>query len=223
METDKFNPMNMKKEDLAILFTRRCKHGHLYAEHPGCYISEYESNLKIGYLDIESSNLKADFGIMLSYCIKEANKKEILGRSINKDELNNGTLDKNLVRECISNIGKFNLIITYYGTKFDLPFIRSRALYWGIEFPKFGSHNHKDCYYMIKNRLCIHRNRMEDAARLLGIEGKTHIDGYYWITALTGNSKALGYILDHNKADVEVLEKVYNKVKDFSKNVSKSI
>lgn len=223
MKETKFNPMSMKKEDLAVLFTQYCKHGHLYAEHPACYLAEYESKLKIGFLDIETSNLKADFGIMLSYCIKEAENKKILGRSIDKKELDNGTLDKDLVKECIDDIGKFNLIITYYGTRFDIPFIRSRALYWDTYFPKFGSHNHKDVYYMVRNKLCIHRNRMEDAARLLGIEGKNHIDGYYWITALTGNPKALNYILDHNKRDVEVLEKVYYKMKDFQKDVSKSI
>jgi len=223
MKESKFNPMGMKKQDLAVLFTEHCKHGHLYAEHPACYLAEHEDKLKIGFLDIETSNLKADFGIMLSYCIKEANNKKILGRAINKKELDNGTLDKDLVKECIADVGKFNLIVTYYGTKFDVPFIRSRALYWDIEFPKFGSHNHKDCYYMVRNRLCIHRNRMEDAARLLGIEGKNHIDGYYWITALTGNPKALAYILDHNERDVEVLEKVYYKMKDFSRDVSKSI
>lgn len=222
-QVEKFNPLNLKKEDLAVLFTQRCKHHHLYAEHPQCYIDECKNNLRIGFLDIESSNLKADFGIMLSYCIKEAGTKTIYGRAINKNELDKGILDKDIVRECIKDIGKFNLIVTYYGTKFDLPFIRSRAMYWNMDFPVYGSHNHKDVYYMVKSRLCIHRNRLEDAARLLGITGKNHIDGYYWITALTGNAKALGYILDHNKRDVLVLESVYNKMKAYAKNTSKSI
>jgi len=223
MKESKFNPMSMKKADLAVLFTGHCKHGHLYAEHPACYLAEYEPNLKVGFLDIETSNLKADFGIMLSYCIKEAGNKTILGRSITETELRKKVLDKSLVKECIDDIGKFNLIVTYYGTKFDIPFIRSRALYWKLDFPKFGSHNHKDVYYMVRNRLCIHRNRMEDAARLIDIKGKTHIDGYYWITALTGDKEALKYILDHNKADVEVLEEVYYKMKDFQRDISKSI
>jgi uncharacterized protein YprB with RNaseH-like and TPR domain len=222
-EEAKFNPLNMKKEALAVLFTQHCKHGHLYAEHPSCYLDEYKNEIKTGFIDIESSNLKSDFGIILSYCIKEQNTSKIWGRTITKEELTDGTLDKNLVRECIEDMSKFNLIVTYYGTKFDLPFIRSRALYWGLNFPIYGSHNHRDLYYVVKSKLCISRNRLETACRLCHIEGKTHLDGNHWIMALTGNKKSLDYIFEHNRQDVIILQKLYDKLIMFVRDISKSI
>lgn len=160
---------------------------------------------------------------MLSYAIKDGNSKTIHYEVISRKELTNGTLDKNLVRECIKDMKKFDLIITYYGTKFDLPFIRSRALYWGLEFPEYGHITHKDCYYMVRNKLCIHRNRLEDACQLIGITGKTHLNGVYWVKALTGDKKSLEYILEHNKADVQILEKLHIKLKEYVKDSNKSI
>jgi len=223
MQIEAVNPFNLKKDELLEYLTKRCKHGHLYVEHPSCYIKEKNRETRIGYLDIEASNLKADFGIMLSYCIKENGKKNIYYGCISKNDLMNGTLDKNLIKSCIDDMSKFDVIISYYGTKFDIPFIRSRALYWNLDFPKYGYLKHKDCYYMVRNRLCLSRNRLEDACRLMGIEGKTHLDGTYWIKALTGDKKSLKYILDHNKRDVILLEKLYHKIKDYVKETRRSI
>ena len=208
---------------METFLTGRCRHRHLYHEHPNCFLEEQGLKTKIGYLDIESSNLKANFGIMLSYCIKDNDNNTIYGSVITKAELMNGVLDKRLVEECIRDMQSFDKIITYYGTKFDIPFIRSRALYWGIQFPEYSTINHKDCYYMVRAKLCIHRNRLEDACRLMGITGKTHIDSQYWIKALTGDRESLDYILDHNKKDVIILEKLYKRLKVYVKDSNRSI
>jgi len=222
VKIEKVNPFALKKSELQDYLTKRCKHGHIYCEHPACYIKESGRETKIGYLDIETSNLKADFGVMLSYCIKEKGKSNILGRAITKKELEND-LDKDLVNECIQDMLKFDVVITYYGTRFDIPFIRSRALWWKLDFPIFGYLKHKDVYYMVRNKLCLSRNRLDNACRLFGIEGKTHLDGTYWIKALTGDKKSLKYILDHNKADVEILEKLHEEIKDYVRNINRSI
>jgi uncharacterized protein YprB with RNaseH-like and TPR domain len=214
---------SMKKKDMETFLTGYCRHRHRYMEHPNCFLVEQGYELKEGYLDIEASNLKANFGIMLSYCIKTKGKKEIKERVITKEELMDGTLDKRLVEDCINDIMSYDKIYGYYSTRFDIPFIRSRALYWGIEFPPYDVVKHKDVYYMVRNKLCLHRNRLEDACRLMGIEGKTHLNGNYWIKALTGDKESLEYILDHNEQDVIILEKLHNRLKDFVKDTNTSI
>ncbi len=223
MTEEKFNPFKMKKKELQELFKGRCKHGHRYAEHPACYVKErQDANVKIGYLDIETSNLKANFGIMLSYAIKEKGNKKILCDTITKKEIDDGTLDKRLVRQCIEDMKKFDVVMGYYSTKFDIPFIRTRAMYWGIDFPMYGELQHKDVWYMVRAKMCLHSNRLESACKHLGIEGKTHIDSLYWIRALSGDKKALDYILDHNKKDVVILEKLHDKVKEFVRDTTRS-
>ncbi|KKL84703.1 hypothetical protein LCGC14_1962040, partial [marine sediment metagenome] len=61
----------LKKKETVWLANHKCKHRHNYIEHYNCYITENPDMERIGFLDIECSNLKADYGIILSYCIKK--------------------------------------------------------------------------------------------------------------------------------------------------------
>jgi len=217
------NFSTMKKSEMKKYLTGYCRHRHRYTEHPNCFITEQGYHTKIGYIDIETSNLKANFGIMLSYCIKDGDSNNILSGVITKKELMDGTLDKRLVQDCINDMFKFDKLIGYYSTKFDIPFIRTRALDWGIEFPEYDTLNHKDVYYMVRAKLSLHRNRLENACEIMGITGKNHIKREYWVKALTGDKKSLDYILDHNERDVVILEKLYNKMKKYVKDTNRSI
>lgn len=219
-----FNPYNLNRGDLRIFLTKRCQHGHVYHEHPACYIKEKEKAITRGFFDIETGNLKANFGILLSYAIKVENEDKIYFGTVTKDDYDNKTLDKRLVQQCIDDLSKFDEILTYYGTRFDIPFVRSRALYWGLEFPKYGFINHKDIYYMVKNRLCFSSNHLETACRFLGINEKTHIDNAAWVlAACTADKKSLNEMLDHNKKDVIITEKLYHRLQDYVKSTRRSI
>ena len=66
----KFNPYKLPRKELLRFFCGRCRHHHKYSEHPNCYIVETNKPLKVGYFDIETSGLKANFDYMLTYCIK---------------------------------------------------------------------------------------------------------------------------------------------------------
>jgi len=218
------NPYKLKKDELLVLMTRRCRHGHRYIEHPACYIKEQGYEKVIGYFDIETSNLNADFGIMYSYAFKVDGEDTYYCSRVTKDELRNGTLDKRLVKDCIKDMMKFDVIITYYGTRFDIPYLRSRALYYNYDiFPMYGYIKHIDVYSMVKNKLKMHNGRLESACRFLGIEGKTHLDSRYWVRAMTGDEQALEYILEHNKKDVEITEKLYKRLEPYYRRTNISI
>jgi uncharacterized protein YprB with RNaseH-like and TPR domain len=223
MTEEKLNPFKMKKADLLKLFKGRCKHGHTYAEHPACYLKEKEDTVKVGYIDIESSQLKGNFGIMISYAIKERGSDTIYSNTITKKDIDGEILDRDLVKHCVKDMKKFDILMGYYSTRFDIPFIRTRAMYWGIDFPMYGELKHKDIWYMVRNKMNLHSNRLEVACRHLGIEGKTHLDGSQWTLATAGNKKALEYVLDHNKKDVIILEKLHNRIKEFVRDTTRSI
>lgn len=213
----------LNKQQIVALYKGKCRHGHRYLEHYGCYQEETGNKLRVGFLDIETSNLAADFGIVFLYCIKVAGEDKILERVITDKELH-GSLDKGVLEQVIEDMQKFDLLITYYGTKFDIPFLRTRALYHGLHFPEFGAVQHKDAYYIIKSKFRLSRNRMEQAARiLLGKTEKTHINSVYWLKALQGDRRSLNYILDHCRKDVLDLERLYDAVRVYVKNTTKSI
>lgn len=214
---------NISKVDLIKMSNWKCPHGHNGIDHYRCWITHMKEDYKVGILDIETSHLKADMGIMLSYAIKEHGTKNIVSSCITPAEVKSDNMDKRLVKDCIKDMSKFDKLVTYYGTGFDLPFIRARAIANKLDFPLFGSIDHTDIYYIVKSKLNIRRKSLECACQLYGIEGKNHVLGKFWLKALGGNKKALDYILDHNKRDVIITDELYDKIRVFSKELRKSI
>jgi uncharacterized protein YprB with RNaseH-like and TPR domain len=213
------------RRHLQWLEEHRCKHRSSYLLHYNCYLAEQPGNAipeRIGFLDIESSNLKADFGICLAWCIKPSDSKKIISRSITPTELKT-CLDRNVVRDCITEMLKFDRIVGHYSSKFDIPFLRSRALFHGLDFPEYRKLWQTDTWRIARERLCISSNRLDNIARQLHIaEEKTRITPDHWIGALTGGKKHLKYILDHCKIDVLVLEKVWYALEKFANKAKTS-
>lgn len=213
-----------KKRDLIWMQNNNCaRHGKPYIEHYECYLREVKPPERIGFLDIEASNLAANFGVMFAYCIKPNWKNEIIA-GITDPKNFKKSLDKAVVESCIGDMQKFDRLVTYYGTRYDIPFIRTRALYHGIKFPQYGAILHTDLYYMVRNRLRLNSNRLEVACRsIFGQTQKTHIENDYWVRGLMGDKEALMYILDHCKNDVLDTERLFNTMVKFTKLTDRSI
>ena len=164
---------------------------------------------RIGFLDIETSNLKATFGFVFCYCIADQNTKKITGARITKKDLH-GKIDKRILVQFLKDLGDYDRVVTYYGAKFDIPFLRTRCLYHQLPFPEYGEIYHTDLYYIVRNKLQLHRNTQEIATRfLIGESEKTHYGQDHWLRGMTGNERALRYIYDHCKRDVRDLKKLY--------------
>ena len=213
----------LNKEEIIWLANHRCKHSSTYLEHYNCYTEEQKQPTKVGFFDIETSDLKANYGIMLSYCIKESDSKKIWFDTITKQDLA-GDLDKRLVRHCVEDMRRFDVVIGHYSTKFDIPFVRTRALAWDLDFLKYGEIKHIDVWYMARSLLCLNSNRQGTIAETLQHEDiKSRITPYYWLRALQGRQEAIDYILDHNKRDVLQLEGNYKKLEAYSRKNQKRI
>lgn len=215
----------LKKAELVYLATHRCKHGHNFLEHYNCY--EQREHERIGFLDIETTNLSADFGIMLSWCIKDGDSDEILEGVINRTDMDlssAGDEDSRVVTDLIWAMGQFDTLVTYYGSRFDMPFIRTRAVALNLEFPEYGALVHKDLYFLVRAKFKLSSNRLEQACRvLLDHTDKTKIEYKYWRAAGRGDRKALDYVLDHNRKDVLDLEKLYRKIIGYGRHNPRSI
>lgn len=212
----------MLKKELVIFTTKRCKHGRPYTEHPRCFAHEHGKLPKIGYLDIETTGFEANYHYMLSYVIKTRSKREYQKGLITRQEILSYDFDKRLSEDLLRDMLKYDVLITYYGTKFDMPFMRSRMLLNNVKFPKFGCLYHKDVYYMVRRLLKLHRNSLETAAKFFGVNDKNHVEGPIWMRARVGDKRALKYVLKHNKIDCEVLEFVHKKLEEYDKGIVRS-
>lgn len=118
---------------------------------------------------------------------------------------------------------KADLLVTYYGTGFDIKFMRSRAMYWGNDFPGVGEKYHLDMYYRAKSLGKLHRNSLDAHTTFLNIPGKNHVLGEIWGRARTGDPNSLTYVVDHNVEDVVILERLYERFKPYFRLTKKSI
>lgn len=220
------NPNTLSKKQQRIFFNERCRHRHLYSTHPNCFkkeILQKDGELKEGYLDIESTGFEANFHHILSYVIKYRGEDKYEKGIITKADLESGEFDKRLCKKLIKDLNKFDVIYTYYGTGFDIPFMRSRCLHFGLEFPEFGTLQHKDIYYITKRLLKLHRYSLASATHFLGIEGKNHVLGKKWMLARLGDKKALDYVMYHNILDCDILEKLHDKLMGYHKLTTGSV
>lgn len=171
------------------------------------------------FLDIEASSLNADFGHVISWAMKRR------GGDVKSDLIRHRTLkeERRILRSLLKELDGVDIVYTYYGSKFDVPFLRARCLYHGLEFPEYLSLYHRDVYYLAKRSLKLHSTRLESVARLLGVEGKTRVDPAVWVAASFGDRQALQQILEHNIGDVLVLEQVYERLAPFARPSYRSI
>lgn len=218
-----------KREILTIAATR-CKHGRSNLAHFACYQREHPGAIqpdppeRIGFLDIECSNLNADFGIILTWCIKDATTGEILEDALTAADVRAGREDKRIVASLIEAMKRFDLLVGFYSSKFDIPYIRARALILGVEFPAYGTIHHLDLYFNVRRNFKLSSRRLENCTRhLLGKTNKTRIDAKYWRNAARGDRASLKYILVHNQKDVLDTERLYKAVRKFQKTARTSI
>lgn len=201
-----------------------CEHRHNGLRHANCYNKAHNLVPRIGFLDIETSNLKANFGIVLAWCMKREGETEIISDVFSKNDFEKEILDARLVKSCVNALGTIDIVIGHYLSRFDIPFLRTRAIMLGIDFPEYGKLKMIDTYDIAKSKLCLHSKRQNVIAEALhGKTEKTRLDFHSWIGALQGKKKDLEYVLTHCLHDVKDLERNYNKLKPFTRYNLRSI
>jgi uncharacterized protein YprB with RNaseH-like and TPR domain len=219
----------MRKIDIVWLGTHYCKHGHTYIEHYQCFLVDKPNTCpfveKVGYFDIESTGFNADFCYTTSYAILGDDTK-IIGRVLTPYEIKHGIFDKKLVEEICKDLFKFNRIVVHYGSdrKFDIPFVRSRALKFGYEFPLYKDIWVTDTWNISFTKLKLRNNRLKTICEFFGIEAKTHpLNPDIWLKSSIGDKEALQYIWEHNVEDVESLKAVYKLLEPYVLKGQRSI
>lgn len=156
--------------------------------------------------DLETTDLKADFAIILCGCVKPFGKKPIVFRSDDysswKDNRSN---DKAIVKDISDELRKHAIIMTHYGTGFDIPFLRAKMMHFGMEpLPSmFGI----DTYRIAKNNFKVSSRGLKNLVYYAGVGAKGSVERCQWERAsLDGARDAMDEIVQYNILDCEVLE-----------------
>ena len=179
-------------------------------------MNPYLKNLKTIVFDIETMGLmpNKDMVISASFCDPKT-------MSVTQFFSENKSKEKDILLSIYKELDQYDVVITYNGDRFDLPFIATRAKKYGIKHVnRFWS---IDMYRYLKKywqqaKLMPHLNQKSvEVALGLSTDRTDEIGGgecipLYQDYILNCNDEAKELILLHNADDVRQLSKIYNKV-----------
>lgn len=181
---------------------------------------------KIGFLDIETQgdNFKAQSGNIVSWVLEiydiNKNKSVTWYNVITKDMIKqchkeeNLDYDREIIGGLVDKMKECDLIVTHYGTWFDIPFIRTRCQILKIPFI---NHSDKirfgDTWRIARIMGSFKSNSLDNVSRSLKVTTKkTEVKYDYWKLSHFGKDKYFKYILEHNFKDVTVTRKLWFKI-----------
>ena len=124
--------------------------------------------------------------------------------------------DKTLIEKFVKILDQADEIIAHNGDQFDMKWLRGRAILHGIEMR--DSYTTTDTLKIARKGFKFNSNRLDYLARYLGVGAKSDHAGYQmWLDVMAGDLMALDEMVHYCENDVVILEKVYNKLKNYSK------
>jgi uncharacterized protein YprB with RNaseH-like and TPR domain len=169
---------------------------------------------RILFWDIESSDLRSDWGFTICTGYKWMGEDEIHCPSVLdypnwKDDL---TDDSRLIKDVHKVLASADLLVTFYGKGFDLKWMNSKFLRHGL--PVLPNHPHVDLYYIARSNLNLSRKSLDNLATYLKLGAKKyHVGGEIWQRARVGHEPSIRKVIEHCKADVTLTEKLYMKLR----------
>ncbi len=192
------------------------------------------SGIKLGgYFDIETTDFNPQFGFILtiSVVIRDMTKKnrifkkliyrvkqkEILEAALKKKK---NIADKRILTEFLRDLKKYKIdaLFGWYSNgrhKFDMPFVRSRALLLGIEelIPSHKTMRYIDLWNVAKNILKSQGYSLDKIGQITGAtSSKTKVEGEIWWKAHYGDKESLDYVQRHNEKDTMRTLQIHKKI-----------
>jgi len=160
--------------------------------------------------DIEATHLRADFGYILciGYKFLHWKKPRIIKIESSPKYKRDVTNDLYVCEEFKKIHDTADMTLTWYGGRFDYPYVNSRLLLDRRD--KLRDVPHIDLWRTAKYQMNLTSNRLDNVARYMKLKDeKTSVRGRTWVKAMSGHRPSLKYIYDHCYADVLVLEEAY--------------
>jgi hypothetical protein len=182
--------------------------------------------------DIEATGLVADFGYMLTCCIKNLDTGEIkvfrldetefYQKGKDNPELWNDmdyweVIDMELCDQVRKELDKYMVAITWNGRWYDERFLQTRLMGCGLESLSPNLRQF-DVMQLWKKVMNTKSNRQDAAKNFLKIDKEPDTHNWAaWRMAASGVKAGFDFICDHNVKDVQQLHEIAEKVKKHAK------
>lgn len=122
--------------------------------------------------------------------------------------------DYHVVKTVYEVIKEADAIVHHYGDNFDIKKFNTRLIAYG--FDPLPDIPQIDTYKICKAKFKFMSNKLDYVSKYLGFGGKMETSTGLWLKCLLGVKSAVREMLTYNKQDVEVLEKVYQRLAPYS-------
>lgn len=180
------------------------------------------SPIRVATFDIETTGLNAAFGRILCCCVMSYDPQEI--KTFRADEYpawkaGRRSDDYEITAEIMAYLEQFDVLVAHNGVKFDLPFIRTRALAHGL--PPLHPLKIVDPVLTARKALRMQSNSLDAIAKHLGApDQKTPLLPETWARAMMDEDRsAMDSIVEHCIADVKVLDYVAHSIRGYVKTI----
>lgn len=172
---------------------------------------------KIVFMDIEASDLKADWGSLLCVGFCYSWKSTVYCPSILEHPGKYPSHDQPLLQHVIPYLEEGEMIITWYGSGYDLKFIQTKCVEYRLPYPNWPPH--LDLWVTPYKDWLLTSNRLKNVEEFLNLpECKTPLKKTMWRRARAGDPIGLKYVIQHCKQDVKVLRQAYIEMLPYIKN-----
>lgn len=194
---------------------------HNEARREGGFLSP----VRIGVIDIETTGLNAGFGVLLCAVGKTYSPDaRVIFRADEYEPWKRGERanDGPLLRAILSWMEDIDIIIAHNGLKFDLPFLRTRAVVHGL--PPVNFQKIIDPVQLARQHFRFPGNSLQSISHVIGTQNeKTPLRPDTWAkAALNGDPHCMEEIVTHCVADVDVLEEVCWKIRGYVRQIDKA-
>lgn len=151
-------------------------------------------------------------------CWKELGKAKVHRASIQRNPKGEHFLnDYNIVKRLRVYLEDVDILIAHNGDRFDLKKFNARLAYHGLApLPKILT---IDTLKEARKFAVFSSNKLDYLGEFLGLGRKIHTDPELWQYVVRDqNKKAVKEMTDYCAGDVELLEKVYEKLKPYMKS-----
>lgn len=127
--------------------------------------------------------------------------------------------DRKLVREAREELARYQVWCTYYGKGFDVPFLETALLHWGL--PKLVRRPHVDLYYTLRSRLLTGRHSQAHYLEFLSEDRrKLPVSARVW-RAASYEKASLSTLVKRCESDTEGLESLYKKTGHLIQDITR--
>jgi uncharacterized protein YprB with RNaseH-like and TPR domain len=166
---------------------------------------------RIIILDIETTSLEADAGVLVSAgLMSDAGRAEYL-------EVRRTSEEKTLLSKLAKRLESYDVIVTWNGRGFDIPFLTTRLMKHELDPRPLLRKLHIDLADVVKSRLRLTFTYLDHVCDFFQIERKKGPMGldvpYLYVKALEGDRKASVAIREHCLDDLQATRRVFLKLR----------